>query len=115
MNSLLYTNHSHMVKPEKRMPIFFLGHGFRVFLSIVVLVLLVLYVVRLSTVSIKGYDISALQKEIKTLQEEEAKLQFEIAKNGSMQNIQSRLKSVEFVPVENPDFASLDAPIIAQR
>ncbi len=116
MNSAFYTsNHNQMLRQEKHLPGFLTGHGFRVFLSILALALLVLYVVRLSTVSIKGYDISALQKEVKTLQEEQAKLQFEIAKNGSMQNIQSRLKSIQFVPVENPEFASLEAPIIAQR
>jgi hypothetical protein len=105
MNYNLYQNQTKM----------FDSHPLRIFLTVLAFVLLVLYVVRLSTVSIKGYDISALQKEVNVLQSEQERLEFEIAKNGSMQSIQERLKNVPFVPVEQPEFASLGTPIIAHR
>ena len=115
MNYALYPNHAQKMKQAKHSFDFLASNAFRIFLTILTLTLLVLYVVRLSTVSVKGYDISALQKEVKTLQDEQARLQFEIAKNGSMQNIQNRLKSIQFVPIEKPEFASLQSPIIAAR
>lgn len=89
--------------------------GFRVFLTLLVVVLLVLYVVRLATVSVKGYDISSLQTQVNTLQEENQRLEFEIAKNASMQSIQTRLKRIQFVPAQNPEFATIKPPVIAQR
>lgn len=92
-----------------------LSTSFRIVLILASLVLLVLYVAHLSTASVKGYDISALEKQVKTLQEENSKLEFEIAKLGSMQNIQERLRSIQFVQVEKPEFALIQSPIIAQR
>ena len=115
MNYAMYHDNRISAKQTREVPGFFAGNTFRVILTIVTLVLLGLYVARLSTVSIKGYDISALQPQVKTLQEEDSQLQFEIAKNGSMQNIQDRLKSVQFVPAEKPDFASLIPPVVAVR
>jgi hypothetical protein len=115
MNYSVYQNHTKNIKQTRDFSAFFSSHGLRIFLTVLAFVLLILYVVRLSTVSIKGYDISALQKEVNVLQSEQERLEFEIAKNGSMQNIQARLKNATFVPVEQPEFASLDAPIIAHR
>lgn len=115
MNYTVYQNHTQNMKQEREFSRFFASYGLRIFLTVLAFALLILYVVRLSTVSIKGYDISALQKEVKVLASEQERLEFEIAKNGSMQNIQNRLKNGAFVPVEHPEFASLDAPIIAHR
>lgn len=115
MNYAMYRDSKIQDKKEHELPSFLVGPGFRIFLTILTLVLLVLYVVRLSTVSVKGYDISALQTQVKKLQEDDTKLQFEIAKNGSMQNIQDRLKGIPFVPAEKPEFASLIPPLIATR
>lgn len=115
MNYAMYSENRVHPKNHREMPAFLSGNGFRIFLTVLTLVLLVLYVVRLSTVSVKGYDISALEKQVKTLQEDDRKLQFEIAKNGSMQNIQDRLRSGQFVPAEKPEFASLQPPAVAVR
>jgi len=115
MNDVLSSDHAHKIKEDRNSLEFLATNSFRIFLTVLTLALLVVYVVRLSTVSVKGYDISALQKEVKTLQDEQARLQFEIARHGSMQNIQNRLKSIQFVPIEKPEFASLESPIIAAR
>ncbi len=115
MNYAMYSENRIQQKNSREMPAFLSSNIFRIFLTVLAFGLLIFYVVRLSIVSVKGYDISALQKQVKVLQEEENKVQFEIAKNGSMQSIQDRLKSIEFVPVEKPEFASLQAPAVAVR
>jgi cell division protein FtsL len=115
MNYAMYSDNRMNTSQTRRVSHLLSSHTFRVFLTIFTLILLIVYVVRLSTVSIKGYDISALQKQVKTLQDDDNKLQFEIAKNGSMQNIQERLKNVQFVPVEKPEFASLQPPVVAVK
>jgi hypothetical protein len=92
---------------------FLMSIGFRIFLSILVLCLLGLYVARISVISVKGYDISNLEHQVKTLQEENQKIEFDIANKGSMQNIQARLQGIPFVPVEKPEY--VQAPIVAQR
>ncbi|OGH66407.1 MAG: hypothetical protein A3B90_00135 [Candidatus Magasanikbacteria bacterium RIFCSPHIGHO2_02_FULL_41_13] len=115
MNYATYHDNLITEKRKRELPPFLSSNIFRIFLTLLAFVLLILYVVRLSTVSVKGYDISALQKQVKILQDEENKLQFEIAKNGSMQSIQNRLKTVQFVPAEKPEFAVIAPPIVAVR
>ncbi len=115
MNYASYRDNSMMTKRTREVPAFLSSHRFRIALTVVTFVLLVFYVARLSTVSVKGYDISALQKQVKSLQDDDNKLQFEIAKHGSMQSIQDRLKNVQFVPAEKPEFASLVPPVVAVR
>ncbi len=115
MNYTSYRDNHMINKRTHEVPVFLASHGFRIFLTVLTLVLLIFYVVRLSTVSVKGYDIAALQKQVKSLQDDDNKIQFEIAKNGSMQSIQDRLKRVQFVPAEKPEFASLVPPIVAVR
>lgn len=115
MNYAMYSDNRMNAKHNKNVSALLSSHSFRIFLTILTFVLLIVYVMGLSRVSIKGYDISALQKQVKVLQEDDNKLQFEIAKNGSMQSIQGRLKNVQFVPVEKPEFASLQPPVVAVK
>jgi len=115
MNYAMYSDNRMTAKQTGNMSRLLSSQSFRIFLTALTFVLLIVYVVGLSTVSIKGYDISALQKQVKVLQDDDNKLQFEIAKNGSMQSIQGRLKNVQFVPVEKPEFASLQPPAVAVR
>lgn len=115
MNYATYHDNLINEKRNHELPDFLSSNIVRIFLIILTFVLLIVYVMRLSTVSVKGYDISALQKQVKSLQDDNNKLQFEIAKNGSMQSIHDRLKSVQFVPAEKPEFAAITPPIVAVR
>lgn len=93
----------------------FLNKAFRVFLSVFILVFGVLHVINLSTMSTKGYDMTALQKQITGLGRENQKLEFKIAKHSSMQNIQERLDSMNMVVVENVEYATLIGTVVARR
>ncbi len=113
MNSVYHNN---LIKQERMdYSKLFQSITFRVFLTILCLVLLVVYVVRISTISVKGYDISALQKQARELQDENQKLEFQIAQNASMQSIQQRLKTIQFVPADKTEFVNLAPPVIAKR
>lgn len=108
--------HENLIKSERiDSSKIFQSMSFRIFLAVLCLVLLVLYVIRISTISVKGYDISALQKQARDLQDENQKLEFQIAQNASMQSIQQRLKTIQFVPADKTEFVNLAPPVIAKR
>lgn len=108
--------HENLIKHERiEYSKIFESIGFRIFLTILSLILLVVYVMRISTISVKGYDISALQKQSRELQDENQRLEFQIAQNSSMQNIQQRLKSIHFVSADKTEFVDINSPVIAKR
>ena len=102
---------------EKRanMKALLLSNTFRVFLFVFILVFGVLYVVNLSTMSTKGYDMTALQKQITGLERENQKLEIKIAKYSSMQSIQERLDGMEMVSADNVEYATIMGTAVARR
>jgi cell division protein FtsL len=102
---------------EKRMLIkrLLLSNTFRVCLSVFILVFGVLHVINLSTMSTKGYDMTKLQKQITSLERENQKLEFKIAKYSSMQSIQERLNNMDMVVADNVEYVTIMGTTVARR
>lgn len=92
-----------------------LSNTFRVCLSVFILFFGILHVISLSAMSTKGYDMTKLQKQITSLERENQKLEFKIAKYSSMQNIQERLNNMEMVVAENVEYATILGTTVARR
>lgn len=66
----------------------------------------VLYVVQMSGVSTKGYDIAQLQKEIQALENENQRLAVEIAKHSSITRVRERMGEMKLVAADTYVFVS---------
>ncbi|MEK7624043.1 MAG: hypothetical protein AAB408_05305 [Patescibacteria group bacterium] len=87
----------------------------RLLLLAVLAVAAILYVAQISVVSTRGYDISALRKEIQTLETEQERLAVEIAKHSSITSVESRLAALNLVPVDRVDYLSAESIVVARR
>ncbi len=79
------------------------------------LTLLVMYVIQTSTLSTKGFDIAQLENHIRELEQENQRIDFQIAQQRSMQSIQTRLTTLGMIPAENPQYINLGSSIVARR
>jgi len=93
----------------------FLNNTFRMVLAVFVFAFGILYVVNISSISTKGYDMTDLQKQITELERENQKLDFKIAKYSSMQSIQDRMKDMDLVAAENIEYATIIGNTVALR
>ncbi len=75
----------------------------------------VLYLLRTSAVATNGYEINNLEKQINVLQEDNQKLELEIADNRSMKSIQERLNGMELVAADSVEYAALISAAVARR
>lgn len=87
----------------------------RVLLICVVAMFGVLYVVEVSAISAKGYDIADLQKQIDALGREHERLTVEIAKNQSMASVVDRLPALGFVEAADVRYIETSAITVARR
>ena len=94
---------------------FIKSRGFRVALGAVIVLFFALSTINLSRMSTRGYDISNLQKKIAELEKENQKLDFKVAKSGSMQSIQDRLGQLNLVAADNVEYAILVGSSVARR
>jgi len=92
-----------------------LGKTCRIFCLIFVVVFGLLYVLKVSTLSAKGCEITDLEKQIQTLQNENQKLEFEIATNRSMKSIEERLKSMNLVVADKIEYVTIAGNSIARK
>lgn len=88
---------------------------FRASLLLIAVVLLVLDVMQVSAVSTKGYDISEYEHQIEVLQQENERLEFQIATSRSMQSIESRMAALQLVDAEYPQFTRIMETAVARR
>lgn len=65
--------------------------------------------------STKGYEINEIEGQIQALEQENQKLEFEIANHRSMQSIQSRLPSLDLVATDNVKYVTLTGSAVARR
>ena len=102
---------------EKKMAMkrLFLNNTFRLVLAVFVLFFGVLNIVKTSSISTKGYDMTDLQKQITSLERENQRLDFKIAKQGSMQNIQDRLKDMDLVLADDIEYETIVGTVVARR
>lgn len=75
----------------------------------------ILYVAQTNAFSTKGYEINEIEGQIQALEQENQKLEFEIATHGSMQSIQSRLPSLDLVAVDGVKYVTLTGSAVARR
>lgn len=74
-----------------------------------------LYVIETSAVSTTGYEITAIQKQINNLEQENQRLQFDIATHRSMKSIQERLRSLNLVAVADAEYINGSRMTVARR
>lgn len=75
----------------------------------------IMYIVQTNSISTKGYEMSDLEKQITTLEQENQKLEFQIASNKSMKSIQSRLARMELVVADTYQYGSLVGTAMAMK
>lgn len=73
------------------------------------------YIVNISAISARGYDLAALEGDIEELERENQRLQFEIAKHQSMASIESRLPDLQLVAADHVQYLDAGATIVARR
>lgn len=111
----MYKNKQTIREKKIAMKRIVLSNSFRIALLFVVAIFGVLYVVNTSAVSTKGYDISDLEKQLVNLERENQRLEFDIAKNRSMQSIQTRLENMDLILAENVEYATIAGTEVALR
>ncbi len=75
----------------------------------------VLYVLQTSSISAKGFAMSDLEEQIQILENDNQKVEFEIATHRSMKSIEQRLQSMNLVTVDNAQYATLTGNSVAMR
>lgn len=82
-----------------------------------IILLSVFYVVQMTRQATRGYTMSALQKQIQELEQENLRLENQIAAQGSLGSIQARLAQMDLVPVDPHDvaYAHLSGTAVARR
>ncbi len=74
-----------------------------------------LYVFQVNTVTAQGYEISELNKKIKTLQETNRQIDVRIAQEQSLGRLSERLKVFNFVPADTITYIASGASVVAKR
>lgn len=75
----------------------------------------VMYVAQTNAISTKGYTMKDIEGQIQALEQENQKLEFEIATHRSMQSIQSRLSNLDLVATDNVKYVTLTGSAVARR
>lgn len=114
MNSYIEKKQTLREKKEALNKLLF-STSFRMSVGIFVLVFGVLYILKTTSVSTKGYIISDLEKQVATLEYENRKMDVEVAKLKSMQSLQERIASTDLVAVANVDYLNVLDGAVARR
>lgn len=93
----------------------FLGISFRCILFGLIVCFGFLYIVQITSVSTKGYEMSDTQKKIHELKKETKELEVQIAKHQSLQNIHERLKETNMVVATDVQYISLSDAVVVKR
>ncbi|OIO18669.1 MAG: hypothetical protein AUJ23_03220 [Candidatus Magasanikbacteria bacterium CG1_02_32_51] len=114
MNSYLEKKQTLREKKEDLNKLF-LSTSFRISVGIFILIFGVLYILRTTSVSTKGYIISELEREVATLEYENRKMDVEVAKLKSMQSLQDRISKTDLVSVVDVDYLNILDGSVAVR
>ena len=101
-------------KREKRQRIF-LSSSFRYILIVMIILFSVLYFAKSSALATRGYDIGDLENKIESLQQDNQKIEFEIANYRSIRSIENRLARLGMVEADNIEYANMLSPTFAMR
>lgn len=80
--------------------------AFRVVLGVFVLSLGFWYVGQTNALSAKGFALRDLEKQLSDLQNENRRLDVELAEQQSLRNLETRLQEVHLVPVGEVEYAA---------
>lgn len=75
----------------------------------------ILYVMQTSNLSAKGYELSDLSKQIRILEQDNQKLDYDVANQQSMQNLEERVKKLQLVAASDAEYATLLGNAVAVR
>lgn len=75
----------------------------------------VLYVLQTSSISAKGFAMSDLEEQIQILENDNQKVEFEIATHRSMKSIEERLKTMNLVNADNVQYVSFVGNALTMR
>ncbi|MFA7244982.1 MAG: hypothetical protein WC070_02230 [Candidatus Magasanikbacteria bacterium] len=114
MNSYLEKKQTLRQKKEVLNKLFF-STSFRISLFAFILVFGVLYILKTTSVSTKGYVISDLEKQVANLEYENRKMDVQVAKYKSMQNLQARISETDLVIVSNVAYLDIFDSSVAKR
>lgn len=88
---------------------------FRLAMVGIVVMAAFLYVFQVNTVTAKGYEVSELNKKIKTLHEDTRQLDVVIAQEQSLARLSDRLKPFNFVPADGITYVASGSAVVAKR
>lgn len=108
-------NYQTMRQKRQAWQMMLLGSSCRFVLVFVIIFVGVLYVMQTSNLSARGYEIGDLQKQITLLEQDNQKLEYEIANQQSMKNLEQRVKKLNLVAVGDIEYAKLLGNEVAVR
>lgn len=73
------------------------------------------YFWQITSLSIKGFQIKNLDKQIQQLKKDSQKLELEITAEKSMLNIDERVKGLNLVAVQKVEYLNVVSPVVALR
>jgi len=112
------TSDNHQTLRQKRQAIrkWLFSTTFRALMLVLVLGGGFMYVVKTSSLSTKGYEINDLEQQLELLEQENQRLELQIASYRSMNSIQNRLVSLNMVEAGgNVEYISLAGSAVAMR
>jgi len=75
--------------------------SFRITLIVGIIVFSILYLLQMTALSTKSFNINDMQKQLTVLKHEDKKLTVQIAEYRSMKSLQTRLAKLDLVPVDH--------------
>lgn len=73
------------------------------------------YLMQINTASSKGYEIRTLEREISELQETGDRIELKVAKEQSVQAVETKVKEMGMVPTSNIDYVMATVPQVARN
>ncbi len=94
---------------------FFFTTSFRIGLLACIAILGVLNVVQIARISTTGYQVNDLQQTIQSLKQEHKKIEVAIATYQSLEHIQTRVQTLNMVPVTERTYIQIPERIVAKK
>lgn len=111
-----YQNQKQTMRERKQaIKQWFFSTSCRVTLIALIVVCGLLFVVQISSVSTKGFEISDLEKSVQELERDNQKLEVQISEYRSMQSIQARLQDMDMIASADIEYIMPVGTAVARR
>lgn len=84
-------------------------------LVVILAVLGVAYLIELNLISQRGFEVRRMEERLAEFRDVNAKLQLKVAELESMNGIETRISQLGMVPIEQVEFLSAGAAVVARR